>query len=275
MNQGYQFKSIKQGTLVGMVRTDLMEPAVIRELMAPDDLLKRSDLLFKNSIRTTAGRIFIANRPFFLKRYNNRGLIHTAKSLFRPSRPERVFHITKHMHQNHITTPAPAAILQRRMFGFLTISYLVTDYIHGRRLKYVMDERKSERTWIRNIIKEMASLTAAIHGCGVVHGDMKANNFVVEEPFDLCRIWVVDLDGARLKTEISDADRIKDMGRLLASFIHDLSHTDLIRFLIYYTRQSDNLWTHREEIRKASKEIHRICNAHEQRHTAKKSRRRG
>ena len=270
MDAKFRFQALELGPLKGLIRLDARIPEMLEALSDPDSLLNASDLLFKNSARTKAGRVMIGERLFFLKCYNKRGMIHTAKTVFRPSRPWRVRQLAVYLIQNGVDTPAPVAILEERRLGALRRSYLVTEYVPGKRIRASMSRSVKGTGWRAGTVARVASLVAGLHASKVCHGDLKANNILLENDEGKERLWLVDLDGAKLRSDISDKDRIADLGRLLASFSDILTPSELYRFLINYSIES-GVWQDTEKRRVMAKRLRAILSGHQARHGKKRS----
>ncbi len=269
MDTKFRFQALDLGPLKGLIRLDARIPEMLEALSDPDGLLNASDLLFKNSARTKAGRVMIGERPFFLKCYNKRGMIHTAKTVFRHSRPWRAYRLAVYLIQNGVDTPAPVAILEEHRLGALMRSYLVTEYVSGKRIRTFISRRVKGTGWRAGTAARVAGLIAGLHASRVCHGDLKANNILLEDDKGRERPWLVDLDGARLRSRISDKDRITDLGRLLASFSDILTPSELYRFLINYSIES-GVWQDTEERRDVIRHLRTILSRHQARHRKKR-----
>jgi tRNA A-37 threonylcarbamoyl transferase component Bud32 len=269
------FREIRTGGLRILVREDLARAHLLKRLGDPDRLLEESDLLYKDSARTKAGRVCLDGRRFFLKRYNRRGGLHTIKGAFRPSRPWRLFHVTGHLIQRGVRTPAPAALMERRTMGLVQASYLLTDYVEGKRIRQAMMETGQTKGWRRRMLVGLADLVSSVHDAGVIHGDMKANNFLVQKPYGDCRLWVVDLDGARVKGELSPFQRADDLARLLTSLKEMSSAAEQKRFLMVYLKGSRLDQTDRKMRRVLAERVHALSHEHERRHLQKRGKKHG
>ena len=237
----HPFRDIDLGPLRCHIHLDICMPEFFGALSDPDGLLALSDLLFKDSAHTKAGRVMIGGRPFFLKYYKRRGILHTVETLFKVSRPWRNLKIALHLIQMGIDTPAPLALLEERRSGLLMRSYLLTEYVSGERIRDLLARRIEDRVWQAEILERMADFIARFHASGCCHRDLKANNILLETDGDIERPWIVDLDGAKLRQRLTEKDRMLDLGRLLVSFSDVLSLSQIYRFFIYYSKKS-GIW---------------------------------
>ncbi|RPI49261.1 MAG: hypothetical protein EHM49_10195, partial [Deltaproteobacteria bacterium] len=162
-----------------------------------------------------------------------------------------------HLIQNGVNTPAPVAVLEERRFGLLMRSYLVTEYVSGERIRVFMSRRVKDAGWRAGTVAGVAGFIAKLHASGVCHGDLKANNILLENDKGKERLWIIDLDGARLKPDISDRERTADLGRLLTSFSNILTPSELYRFLIHYSRES-RVWQDNEKRRNMANRLRTI-----------------
>lgn len=251
------------------MRLDLCVPEFFEALSDPDGLLAASDLLFKDSARTKAGRVMIGGRPFFLKYYRRRGILHTVKTIFRASRPWRNLKIAIHLIQNGVDTPAPLALMEERRSGLLMRSYLLTEYVPGERIRDLIARQMGNMAWQAEIVESLADFIARFHASGCCHRDLKANNILLEIDGDRDRPWIVDLDGAKLKQEIVERDRMLDLGRLLTSFADMLSLPQIYRFLIYYSKKS-GIWQDAKVKRDVVRCLKTVLAGHQDRHKRKK-----
>ncbi len=227
------FKKIRAGSLRILLRDGYYSSDLLEALAAPDYLIDQASRLYKDSKRTIAGRVEIGGQDFFLKRYNLRGPIHTMRRCLRPSRPVQVANTALHLLNNQVSSPSPVAVIERYRLGIKLETYLLTEFIPSKRVRDLLSSglTRQERN---TIISRVAGLVAAIHKARVVHGDLKANNIIIQEHSEGCRPWIVDLDGARIKWWFSQGDRVEDLGRLLNSFLDMLPVYLFYRFFYSY-----------------------------------------
>lgn len=254
------FREVEKGLLKILVRQEYYSPRFLENLAAPDTLIQQASELYKDSHRTSAGRVSVMGRDFFLKRYNIRGVTHIFKGCLRPSRPIRVTRMALHLVAHGVHSPFPVAVMERRRFGVKLETYLLTEFIPSRRVRDVLANGVSARKE-NAIMVAVARLIASMHGAGVFHGDLKANNIIVQEDHGTFRPWIVDLDGARFKGKVSMEDRVEDLGRLLNSFVGTTTSFRLLRFFCCYALEA-GIWAGREERRQVVMDMEKVAAIH-------------
>jgi hypothetical protein len=101
-----------------------------------------------------------------------------------------------------------------------------------------------ERGILRRLARAAGGLVREMHGAGCLHADLTTKNMLVERSAlegGSARMWVLDLDRARLAPGLSTAQRIENLTRLYRYVfrregIHGraLARTDWLRFLAGY-----------------------------------------
>ncbi len=175
-------------------------------------------------VKTQAGQ-------FVVKRYNMKTISHRISRLFRRTRASRSWengHVLKLL---NIRTPSPIALIEERL-GFLRgKAYLITEYSSGYPAQRLIEKKDfgKEPLWIVNLLQ-------AFSDNQLVHGDLKAQNFLIEDD-GAC---IVDLDSmfeAR-STKVHRTYRKKEVARfssnwencpeLLSIFFSHLKSMDLL-----------------------------------------------
>jgi len=148
-----------------------------------------------------------------------------------------------------IPTARPLAVLERRRFGLVLDSFVITEYLEdGHDLDSLLvmelralpaDRERRVKLWLS---QELARLVRLMHGQGFVHRDFKAPNIMVQwSPIsdDLPRLSLVDLDGLRQVRRPTEARQLRAIARLNVSLDHcrGLTRTDRLRFLKQYLRR--------------------------------------
>ena len=68
----------------------------------------------------------------------------------------------------------------------------------------------SPANWNRKVTKGVLEAFEAIHALGVVHGDVRLENVLVEE--ESSRVWIVDFEFARIISAAQESDLSAEMG---------------------------------------------------------------
>ncbi|HID23071.1 MAG TPA: hypothetical protein EYP14_11810 [Planctomycetaceae bacterium] len=158
------------------------------------------------------------NTVFALKRFNQKGPLHTVIHWFLPTRAWRGWRFGRRLQQEGIATPWPWAYVENRLGPLRWTSYLLTEYVTGEPLQRWIDRADQiPRSEWELVIRQFGDLWRRMAKLGVVHGDMKATNFLIDAER---RLWVLDLDGMRrpLVSWIWSRARARDEMRFLRNF---------------------------------------------------------
>ena len=141
----------------------------------------------------------------------------------------------------------PVAFLEQRKGRLLIKSFFITQKI-DQSLPLISLFQKGttnspdEISKIRNeLLQQGAHILSRMHERGVCHGDLKASNILVRKKAGQKeKLYLVDLDSARVKKNITEEDKMRDLARLNASLLDTraISTPDRLRLLQYYLRQT-------------------------------------
>jgi hypothetical protein len=160
-------------------------------------------------------------RKLFIKRYNDRGLLHRAKYAIKTPRSLNALRAYLHLAQKmrelfvpiHIAALTPVNLRSGTSFS---VQEAVEDSIPAIELykRSLQDETK-----LAVYIERLSRVLALLHGAKIIHGDCKLSNICAKGNFDhyLCGIW--DLDVAKIANKIIVRSREKELARLVSSFI--------------------------------------------------------
>jgi tRNA A-37 threonylcarbamoyl transferase component Bud32 len=204
----------------GFVRTAGAYPEMKQFLYSPDSFLDKGRIL-KNSRSTRAAIVEIDHRQYFLKRYNNKGLIYSLKYLFRQSRPFNVWNSSLLIRKLGIPCPEVIAALSHRRFGILTASYLLTESIDGniQPEDYIRESAVKPDIYVK-FQSRMCAYLKKMHDAGIRHGDLKLNNIYCRKDSDGLEFGLYDFDGTdAFRKPLSQEMRIKEYARIISSWI--------------------------------------------------------
>ncbi len=127
-------------------------------------------------------------REVVVKRYNVKTWLHGLRRLLFSSRGRRSWRNAHRLRAYGIATPRPLLFVEERR-GFRRRAWLVAEKAAGERADRFFERIGGDDEAIRKV----ASVVAAFARNGLVHGDMKASNFLVSEK----GVQVIDLDSLR------------------------------------------------------------------------------
>jgi len=203
----------------------------LREFMLNLDsyMARKSDQILKDSRTTKATLDTFNDKPIFIKRYNNKGIVFTIRHCFRHSRAFRAWKSAWVLKAIGIPTPTNLSVISFRKFIFLTQAYLITEAIPNLVdvadiLKKINIEGVKE-----SLVEKTTEILAKIHNHNFIHGDLKLSNFYITKN-DEEEIWGLwDLDGSCFKgdKELTEGEIIKEVARLVSSYFLWLNKLDI------------------------------------------------
>lgn len=156
----------------------------------PDSVMARGGVL-KHDGTTTVIVVGDGSRRWVVKRYNTKNRWHALRRMFRPSRAVNCWNAAAHLLAAGIDTPRPVAAMEERWRGVLRgRSYFIHEFIEGDTLAQRLREGSDGPA---GLVEQAAGIVLRLRETGIVHGDLKATNFLVSND----DIYLVDLDATR------------------------------------------------------------------------------
>jgi tRNA A-37 threonylcarbamoyl transferase component Bud32 len=166
--------------------------------MYPDRRLSEASLVsligggedIKTSCVSDVYRTQWAGRDVVVKRYNHVGLGHSLRHSIKGSRARRSWINGRRLLRLGIPTPRPLAYIDEYRGLLLWRSYIVTEFVDGRRLSALLEDERVPHGAKRRIISQVLRLMHRLSVHGINHGDLKHTNI-------LCRagkVILTDLD---------------------------------------------------------------------------------
>jgi len=248
VKQNKYFIPFKSSTYKGFINRDFYSPELLDLLYNPDRAFSEPVSTIIKDSHTTSSCFMplqIAGEKFelYIKRYNYQNIFYALKNLFRTSRGKRVWKVANGFVLRTIPIPLPIAFLEQRKGGVLTKSFFITQKIDQSiplitLFQKGLSNAPTETAKIKNeLLQQVARILRRMHEQGIWHRDLKASNLLVQKKAGQKeKLYLLDLDGTRIKRKIRNKDRTKDLARLNASLLDTktISMPDRVRFLKYY-----------------------------------------
>ncbi|RCW45008.1 lipopolysaccharide kinase InaA family protein [Halanaerobium sp. MA284_MarDTE_T2] len=134
-----------------------------------------------------------------------------------PSKAERSLEIARALINLGLKTPAPIAVIEKRGdYRKLLFSYYISEYIDYdyNMLDIAKNYNHPERKKILSLMPQLGKEIRKMHDAGIVHNDLHAGNILVKENNGKSELYYIDLNRGRVKSNLSDKERINDLKRL-------------------------------------------------------------
>lgn len=260
----YSFFRDKNSSISGYYLTN--KHSLLKDFLCyPCNAIDTAELV-KNSRTTTAGIVTIAAEKYFLKRYNNKGLIYSLKYMFRSSRPLNSLRVSVVLKALNVPCPEVFATLSCRIGPYLSASYLLTQYMSNlilpvEYLRKCSLEHKLTHEWQQSVCELMAK----IHAEGIYHGDMKLSNIFFRNADDKIEFGLWDFDSTRIfNSNLSEYYRTMEVARLLSSCLIEFKNAQIKQvpsdFIADFIKLYEKTSGHRLAIKLLDSRINYLCN---------------
>lgn len=147
-----------------------------------------------------------------LRQYRHGGLLRflTGSRFCDGERPLRELSLTAQIFQSGIPTPPPLAAATFGSFPFYRLFYLSQE-IQGQDLLSFLQKEK-DFLLRQRVLERAGQLIRRLHDFGVFHADLHPKNLFVENGTQ--RVLILDLDRSQKFSELSQAQRLKNLTRL-------------------------------------------------------------
>ena len=192
--------------------------ALQKFLAQPDQQMAAGEML-KDGDSTTVVRLRGGGREYVVKRYNLMGPWHAIRRAPRPSRAWHCWYVAHRLLELGLKTPRPVAMLECRVGILRRQAYYVSEYEAGPNVLESLDGEDLNGPRWQRAKAQFHALFSLMQREQLVHGDMKASNFISRDD----GLWLLDLDATRQIASRRIFLRYfhKDLRRFLKNWQHD------------------------------------------------------
>ncbi len=187
------------------------------------------------------------NKQIYVKKYKSpKKFPDKIRFLVSKSRALRDWRTVSRIKAKSISTVIPAAVGEKRRFGFLKESFFITLALEdvepiSHLLKNIDKLAVREK---KDLITAVALFARKVHAAGIFHRDFHCGNILIRRlSGQPPRLYLVDYHRARLKRSLNTKQRIYDLAQLFDCPSRYLSETDFLRFIRAY---SEDFWKNRK-----------------------------
>jgi len=212
LRTGTRFLRIRDGGTVAVFDKDFCRGSEPLNFTEHVDTLMNEGQVLKNGNTCYVSRLTWNGEDVAVKRYNHKGFIHSLRHTIKRSRARSGWLHAHRLGMLGISTPKPLAYIEQ-LKGFLVWnSYLVTQYIEGKRLFDFLRDENVTQEQRSTITRQVESLLDKMGKHHITHGDLKNSNILVTKTGPV----LIDLDGMKVHKWgwSCKVQRAKDLERL-------------------------------------------------------------
>lgn len=241
---GKEVRKISKANMEGMVVVASSLDHFLENNGNPEDLFSPNAQLLKagDSIRNALVQLSDAEKKtnpekIFVKEFRSKNTLHALKPRFSRHRAEIAWQISWHLLDEGIPVPEPEGYLLKKSGPFYRKGYFFSKALPDCNSLATLawtSRELSTRLDSGGLVEDLARGIAALHDCGVTHGDLKWSNILVDEKDN--KLWFVDLDSAKLHTHFLGPPTVaRDLARfVLYGFQTETNNAYINRFLDEY-----------------------------------------
>jgi tRNA A-37 threonylcarbamoyl transferase component Bud32 len=176
----------------------------------------RGETRLKDGKSSTVFLVRVSGRPLVVKRYNMKNAWHAARRSYRKSRAWASWRNSHLLKISGIRTPAPVAMMEKRLGPFRGVSYILAEYVEGEDIYTLLNSDKALETDLAGLAGQFGEMLRKFSSSLISHGDFKATNFILSGN----RLFVTDLDAVckhRSKRRFEKAFK-KDLDRFMQNW---------------------------------------------------------
>ncbi len=206
-----EFKVWCMGALHICQRRDLESQALTDWIEKSQlDFIPESDVMLKPGNSQTVWQTRIGDIDVVVKRYNLKHWRHALRRAFSRSRASRSWENAHALRAYHIKTPEPLAMIEERTGPLRRRAWFITRVAEGVGAKRLLSGKHPSE--VQSEILRLTALVSAFAENNLLHGDMKATNFILSDH----SAQVIDLDS--MQQDANAQEIVQDRQRFLANW---------------------------------------------------------
>lgn len=172
-----RFEIVRLGALGGWLARSL-DPALRGQLLADPDTLLGAGVVLKDGPAATV--VALEGGALVLKRYRFPDALRALRRAPRRSRARGAFLAALRLEALGVGVAAPLGMLERRRLGLGSASWLLSAGLPGRDAGALLADASLGEAARAALVDALLDVVAQLQRSGIVHGDLKATNFLVE-----------------------------------------------------------------------------------------------
>ena len=190
---------LQTASQLALINRALWQPSM-QALLDDTDQLVASGSMLKDGDSTTVVKIDLAGQQWVVKRYNLKSVGYALSRLLRPSRAWHCWINAFRLQQAGIDTPTPLLMLEKRWGPLRRQAYYVCAHVEGPdAMELMLPEQPGSARW-RQVSAMFDELFRRLRQQRLIHGDLKATNFIVADADSAeAKLVVLDLDATRIE----------------------------------------------------------------------------
>tara|TARA_R100001377_G_scaffold50258_3_gene29229 strand:+ start:462 stop:1955 length:1494 start_codon:yes stop_codon:yes gene_type:complete len=209
-------------------------------LRSPDAFIERGEII-KAGRTATVAIITIDDKQYVLKRYNIKSLWHRIRRQFRPSRAWVCWRNAHMLEMLGVTTARPLLMMEWRFGSLRREAYFLCEYLSGEDALHLLKKEPINSPAWERALSQFKALFATLRDYNIVHGDMKATNFLVSDK----GLAVLDLDGMyqELDTGRFAKARAQDLQRFAKNWEDDPARAQMVQTMLAQLQEESDYFT--------------------------------
>lgn len=210
-----QFIELEHGRNRIMANRSLFKKELKEVIKNPEKCFNQENVTYlKKGRSATVIKVKCDDSYYVIKRYNIKNFFHFLSRFLRPTRAAKSWGLSQKLYLYHVPTPLPVAYVEKRYWFCRSVSYYLSQYIHGNHAGDYFDESLAVDK--KNMVQEINSLLKSVAALNISHGDLKITNILVER----AKPMLIDLDGAKEHKAVMTLRKAwqKELARFLKNF---------------------------------------------------------